>query len=78
MKTRKLTIAIISIFVSAIMFAFASCVETVEENVVPDTLDSSVTEVTSENDGAVQAQDNADAEVVETPAEEADQPVIAE
>lgn len=71
MKTRKLTLVITSILVSAIMFVFASCVETVEESVVSDTLDTSVTEVPSENNEAAQAQDNADAEVVDTPEAEA-------
>lgn len=69
MKTRKLTFAIISIFVSAVMFVFASCVETVDESVVSDTVDPSVTEVTSENNEAAQAQDAAAAaaESAETP-----------
>lgn len=67
MKTRKLTFAIISIFVSAVMFVFASCVETVDESVVSDTVDPSVTEVTSENNEADQAQDAAAAESAETP-----------
>ncbi len=66
MKTRKLTFAIISIFVSAVMFVFASCVETVDESVVSDTVDPSVTEVTSENNEAAQAQDAAAAESAET------------
>ena len=66
MKTRKLTFAIISIFVSAVMFVFASCVETVDESVVSDTVDPSVTEVTSENNEAAQAQDAA-VESAETP-----------
>lgn len=67
MKTRKLTFAIISIFVSAVMFVFASCVETVDESVVSDTVDPSVTEVTSENNEAAQVQDAAAAESAETP-----------
>lgn len=66
MKTRKLTFAIISIFVSAVMFVFASCVETVDESVVSDTVDPSVTEVTSENNEAAQTQDAA-VESAETP-----------
>lgn len=66
MKTRKLTFAIISIFVSAVMFVFASCVETVDESVVSDTVDPSVTEVTSENNEADQNQDAAAAESAET------------
>lgn len=66
MKTRKLTFAIISIFVSAVMFVFASCVETVDESVVSDTVDPSVTEVTSENNEAAQTQDAAAVESAET------------
>lgn len=67
MKTRKLTFAIISIFVSAVMFVFASCVETVDESVVSDTVDPSATEVTAENNEAAQIQDAAAVESAETP-----------
>lgn len=65
MKTRKLTLTIATIFIAALIFAFASCVETVDESVVSDTTNTEVTDTTVENAEAA----GSEAEVTEGAAE---------
>lgn len=87
MKTRSLTFAITSIFIAAIMFVFASCMETVDESVVSQPVNETVTEESVENAEAAVSQDaaasEAAAEEVAAPEAETDgavseQPVVTE